>query len=112
MKVGFIGLGIMGKPMSKNVLKAGYDLTVFDHNKLAVEELVNAGAKAASSSKEVAESVDVIITMLPNSPHVKSVLFGENGAFEGLSEGKAVLDMSSINPVESQKINEELQKKE
>ncbi len=111
MKVGFIGLGIMGKPMSKNMLKAGYDLTVFDFNKSAVEEVAAAGAKAASSAKEVGENVVVLVTMLPNSPHVKSALFGENGAAEGLKAGTAVIDMSSINPVESQDISKKLAEK-
>lgn len=104
MKVGFIGLGIMGKPMCKNVLKAGYDVTAFDLNKAALEEVVAAGAKAAGSAKEVGEVCDVLITMLPNSPHVKAVLFGENGAAEGLKAGSVVIDMSSINPVESKNI--------
>ena len=111
MKVGFIGLGIMGKPMSKNMLKACYDLTVFDFNKSAVEEVAAAGAKAALSAKEVGENVDVLVTMLPNSPHVKSALFGENGAAEGLKAGTAVIDMSSINPVESQDISKKLAEK-
>lgn len=108
MKVGFIGLGIMGRPMSKNLLKAGYDLTVFDFNKNAVEDVVAAGAKAAKSGKEVGENVDVLITMLPNSPHVKSALFDKNGAAEGLKRGTVVIDMSSINPVESQNIAKKL----
>lgn len=108
MKVGFIGLGIMGRPMSKNLLKAGYDLTVFDFNKQAVEDVVAAGAKAANSGKEVGENVDVLITMLPNSPHVKSALFEVNGAAEGLKKGAVVIDMSSINPVESQNIAKKL----
>lgn len=108
MKVGFIGLGIMGRPMSKNLLKAGYDLTVFDFNKNAVEDVVAAGAKAAASGKEVGENVDVLITMLPNSPHVKSALFDKNGAAEGLKRGTVVIDMSSINPVESQNIAKKL----
>lgn len=100
-KVGFIGLGIMGKPMSKNVLKAGYELTVYDFNKSAVEELGGLGAKVAATGKEVAENSDVIITMLPNSPHVSKALFDKDGIVEGLSAGKAVIDMSSINPVAS-----------
>ena len=108
MKVGFIGLGIMGRPMSKNLLKAGYDLTVFDFNKAAVDDVVANGAKAALSGKEVGESVDVLITMLPNSPHVKSALFDKNGAAEGLKKGTVVIDMSSINPVESQDISKKL----
>ena len=108
MKVGFIGLGIMGRPMSKNLLKAGYDLTVFDFIKAAVDDVVANGAKAASSGKEVGENVDVLITMLPNSPHVKSALFDKNGAAEGLKKGTVVIDMSSINPVESQDISKKL----
>ena len=104
MKVGFIGLGIMGRPMCKNVLKAGYEVTVFDFNTAAVEDLVACGAKGAKSGKEVGENCDVLITMLPNSPHVKSALFDANGAAEGLKAGSVVIDMSSINPVESQNI--------
>ncbi|MGF6906688.1 2-hydroxy-3-oxopropionate reductase [Fusobacterium sp. PH5-44] len=110
MKVGFIGLGIMGKPMCKNVLKAGHEVVVFDMNKAAVEDVVSAGAKSASSSKEVGANCDVLITMVPNSPQVRAVLFGENGAAEGLKTGSTVIDMSSINPVESQKIAKELEK--
>ena len=111
MKVGFIGLGIMGKPMSKNVLKAGFDLIVYDFNKSALDEVALEGAKVAGSGKEVGENVDVLITMLPNSPHVKSALFGENGAVEGLKPGTTVIDMSSINPVESQNISKMLEEK-
>jgi 2-hydroxy-3-oxopropionate reductase len=110
MKVGFIGLGIMGKPMAKNVLKAGFELTVFDFNKGSIEELVAAGAKAAESGKEVALQSDVVITMLPNSPHVKSALFAENGLAEGLSTGKAIIDMSSISPVASREFAADLEK--
>ena len=104
MKVGFIGLGIMGRPMCKNVLKAGYDVVAFDMNKAALDDVVSAGAKAAGSAKEVGENCDVLITMLPNSPHVKAALFNEGGAAEGLKAGCTVIDMSSINPVESQSI--------
>ena len=82
-KIGFIGLGIMGKPMSKNLLKAGYDLTVCDINKAAVDEVVALGAKSAASPKAVAAQTEIIITMLPNSPHVKAVVLGENGVIEG-----------------------------
>lgn len=110
MKVGFIGLGIMGKPMCKNVLKAGYEVIAYDFNEKSVEEVVECGAKKATSAKEVGENCDVLITMLPNSPHVKSALFSENGATKGLKKGSIVVDMSSINPVESQKIYEELEK--
>lgn len=100
-KVGFVGLGIMGKPMAKNVLKAGYEVTVYDFNEATLEEMKQSNAKVAASNKEVAEKSDVIITMLPNSPHVESALFDENGLAEGLSAGKTVIDMSSISPVAS-----------
>ena len=78
MKIGFIGLGIMGKPMSKNLLKAGYDLVVMDHHKEPMDELAAAGATTADTPKAVAEQSDYIVTMLPNSPHVKEVVLGEN----------------------------------
>lgn len=101
MKVGFIGLGIMGKPMAKNVLKEGYELMVFDFNKAAVAEVVAAGAKEGATGKEVAEFAEVVITMLPNSPNVKAALFSENGIASGLTAGKTIIDMSSISPVAS-----------
>lgn len=101
MRVGFIGLGIMGKPMAKNVLKEGYELMVFDFNKAAVAEVVAAGAKEGNTSKEVAEFAEVVITMLPNSPNVKAALFSENGIASGLTAGKTIIDMSSISPVAS-----------
>lgn len=106
MKIGFIGLGIMGKPMSKNLVKKGYDLVVNDRNEAAVAELVALGAESANSAKEVAEKSDVIITMLPNSPHVLSVCLGENGIIEGVRKGTAVIDMSSIAPLKSREVNE------
>jgi 2-hydroxy-3-oxopropionate reductase len=111
MKVGFIGLGIMGKPMSKNMLKAGYDLTVFDLNKSAIDEVVSAGAKEAKSIRELAAESDVIITMLPNSPHVKSAVLGEGGVIETVKEGTVLIDMSSIAPLASKEIAAELAKK-
>ena len=103
MKIGLIGLGIMGKPMAKNMLKAGYDLTVSDLNKANVDEVVAAGAKAASN-KEIGETCDVVMTMLPNSPHVKSVMLGENGVASFMKPGSVFIDMSSINPVASKEI--------
>ncbi|ASK26650.1 2-hydroxy-3-oxopropionate reductase [Neisseria chenwenguii] len=111
MKIGFIGLGIMGKPMSKNLLKAGYELVVLDFNQDAVKEVVDAGATAAATPKEVAQQVDVVITMLPNSPHVKQVALGENGIAEGAKAGLGFIDMSSIAPLASREIHEELAKK-
>ncbi|PWC21893.1 2-hydroxy-3-oxopropionate reductase [Brenneria roseae subsp. roseae] len=104
MKIGFIGLGIMGKPMSKNLLKAGYSLVVMDRNQEAVAEVVAAGATAAATPKQVAIQSDVIITMLPNSPHVKEVVLGENGVIEGARAGSIVVDMSSIAPLASREI--------
>ena len=103
MKIGLIGLGIMGKPMAKNMLKAGYDLTVSDLNKSSVDEVVAAGAKAASN-KEIGETCDVVMTMLPNSPHVKSVMLGENGVASFMKPASVFIDMSSINPVASKEI--------
>lgn len=104
MKIGLIGLGIMGKPMAKNILKGGYtDLLVSDLNKPAVEEVVACGAKAATN-KEIGESCDVVLTMLPNSPHVKSVMLGENGVASYMKAGSVFIDMSSINPVASKEI--------
>ena len=104
MKIGFIGLGIMGKPMAKNLIKAGYELVVLDMNKAAVEELVKAGAATAGSPAEVASLTDVIVTMLPNSPHVKQVALGENGLIESAAPGKVLIDMSSIAPEASQDV--------
>ena len=103
MKIGLIGLGIMGKPMAKNMLKAGYDLTVSDLNKANVDEVVAAGAKAASN-KEIGDTCDVVMTMLPSSPHVKSVMLGENGVASYMKPGSVFIDMSSINPVASKEI--------
>ncbi|MDG0801553.1 2-hydroxy-3-oxopropionate reductase [Pectobacterium polaris] len=112
MKIGFIGLGIMGKPMSKNLLKAGYSLVVMDRNLDAVAEVVAAGATAAETPKQVAEQCDVIITMLPNSPHVKEVVLGENGVIDGARAGSIVVDMSSIAPLASREIATALAAKE
>lgn len=104
MKIGLIGLGIMGKPMAKNMLKAGYDLTVSDLNKAAVDEIVVAGAKNASN-REIGETCDVVMTMLPNSPHVKSVMLTpETGVVNYMKAGQVFIDMSSINPVASKEI--------
>jgi 2-hydroxy-3-oxopropionate reductase len=110
-KIGFIGLGIMGKPMAKNLLKAEFSIVAYDLNKDAVEDLVKAGALAARSSKEAAGRADVIITMLPDSPDVKEVILGKDGVMEGVKPGSIVIDMSSINPLVSQEIEKELRKK-
>ena len=99
MKVGFIGLGIMGKPMAKNLLKAGHDVYVNDLNKDAVAELVAAGAHAGESNANVAKNVEVVITMVPNSPHVRAAVLGEGGVIEGATSDTVIIDMSSIDPV-------------
>jgi 2-hydroxy-3-oxopropionate reductase len=98
-KVGFIGLGIMGKPMARNLMKAGYELVVHNRSRGPVDELAGEGAEAASSPREVAGKSDVIITMLPDSPDVRAVVMGENGVLEGISEGALLVDMSTISPV-------------
>lgn len=103
-KIGFIGLGVMGLPMSKNLLEAGYPLVVHDINRQAVEEAVGKGAGKATSSKEVARRSDIVITMLPDSPDVEAVVDGPDGVFEGISAGKIIVDMSTISPVTSQKL--------
>ncbi|RWR01768.1 tartronate semialdehyde reductase [[Pantoea] beijingensis] len=111
MKIGFIGLGIMGKPMSKNLLKAGYQLVVRDHNVGNEAELLEAGATVAKTAREVAEQCDVVITMLPNSPQVKEATLGENGIIEGAKAGTVVIDMSSIAPLASREIHDALAQK-
>lgn len=105
-KVGFIGLGIMGKPMALNLLKAGIDTIVYDVNPKAVEVLVEAGAKAAISPKELAAGSDVVITIVPNAAIVKSLLEGEDGILAGAKPGTVIVDMSSVSPVDSQKFAE------
>ena len=109
MKIGFIGLGIMGKPMAKNLLKAGYDLTVCSANR-AAGELVEAGAKSATNA-EIGQTCDLVLTMLPNSPQVKSVMLGENGVASHMKPGAVFVDMSSVNPMASKEIAAELAKK-
>jgi 2-hydroxy-3-oxopropionate reductase len=111
MKTGFIGLGIMGKPMAKNLLKAGYQLVVYDINADAVRELAAAGAANASSPKEVARQCDIVVTMLPNSPHVKAVALGPNGIIEGAQAGMILVDMSSIAPLAAQEVAKSLAEK-
>ncbi|MCL2813788.1 MAG: 2-hydroxy-3-oxopropionate reductase [Oscillospiraceae bacterium] len=110
-KIGFIGLGIMGRPMAKNLLKAGYELIVNDIDKEAVAQLAALGAEVADTAANVAEAVDIIITMLPNSPHVTEVVCGKNGIIEKIRPGAAVIDMSSIAPAASQAIAAKLKEK-
>ena len=97
-KIGFIGLGIMGNPMSMNLVKAGYDVTVWNRTASRMDELVSAGAGAAGSAAEVAAQSDVTITMLTDSPVVEEVVLGQNGAIEGAKPGSVVIDMSTISP--------------
>jgi 2-hydroxy-3-oxopropionate reductase len=104
MKIGFIGLGIMGKPMVRNLLKGGYSVTVHDINAAPVAELTSAGATAGGSSFNTAAQSDVIVTMLPDGPDVEKAILGENGILEGARTGSIIVDMSSINPTVSQKI--------
>jgi 2-hydroxy-3-oxopropionate reductase len=111
MKIGFIGLGIMGKPMSKNLLKAGHEVIVCDVVRAAVDELVAAGAKSVASPKEVAQQVELVITMLPNSPEVKQVVLGKDGILEGAKAGLIVADMSSIAPLASREVAAKLAEK-
>jgi 2-hydroxy-3-oxopropionate reductase len=104
-RIGFIGLGIMGKPMSKNLRKAGYELVVCGHvNKGPVEELAAVGAKIAATPREVAAQSEIVITMLPNSPQVEEVVLGKNGVIESARPGLVLVDMSSIAPLVSRKV--------
>ena len=107
-KIGFIGLGIMGRPMSRNLLKAGYKLVVYDISPASVEEVSQAGAEVGASPSDVAARCGVVITMLPNSPQVKEVVLGKNGVFEGAKAGSLVVDMSSIAPLVAREVGAEL----
>lgn len=109
--IGFIGLGIMGKPMARNLLKAGYPLVVHNRSRAVVDELNKEGAQAAGSSKEVAERAEVLITMLPDSPDVELVYAGEQGIFARAKPGMLLLDMSSISPVVARKLAGEAEKR-
>ncbi len=111
MKVGFIGLGIMGRPMAKNLLKKGYELVVNTLDEATMAEFKALNAETASCAKEVAEKCDVIITMLPNSPQVTEVALGKGGIIEGAHKGLVLIDMSSIDPVETKKIAAALNEK-
>jgi 2-hydroxy-3-oxopropionate reductase len=111
VKIGFIGLGIMGKPMAKNLVKAGHALKVFDVMASPVEELAALGAEKASSAEEAAKGVDLVITMLPNSPHVAEAVLGEKGALRGMEAGGTLIDMSSIAPSAAREIGKALAEK-
>ena len=109
-RVGFIGLGIMGKPMALNLINAGYELAVLGTNK-AHSELENAGARVLKTPEEIARNSDILITMLPDSPEVEEVVLGENGVLEGIREGSLFIDMSTIAPSTATKIYSILQEK-
>jgi 2-hydroxy-3-oxopropionate reductase len=98
--VGFIGLGIMGSPMAGHLIKGGHRVFLNSHGGVQ-QALTDAGGVACANGKEVAQKADVIITMVPDTPHVENVLFGDNGVAQGLSKGKIVVDMSSISPIET-----------
>ena len=107
-KVGFIGLGIMGKPMARNLMEAGYELTVHNRSPEKAHELGEEGAAVAGSPREVAQKSDVTITMLPDSPQVEEVVAGEEGVLEGIKEGSLLVDMSTISPVVTEELAEKL----
>lgn len=110
-KIGFIGVGIMGKPMAKNLIDAGYEMIAYDIDPQALAEIVDYGAEKANSCREVAENCDLILTMLPNSPEVREVVLGKDGVIEGVREGQVLIDMSSIAPLVSQEVAAKLEKK-
>jgi 3-hydroxyisobutyrate dehydrogenase-like beta-hydroxyacid dehydrogenase len=110
MKVGFIGLGLMGNPMSKNILKKGFSLTVYNRSKEKTDELKSLGASVTSSPSELAQNSDVIITMVTAAKDVEEVLFGKNGAVNGAKPGSVIIDMSTIGPTAAKKIAGELKK--
>jgi 2-hydroxy-3-oxopropionate reductase len=108
-KVGFIGLGIMGKPMAQNLMEAGYELVLFNRTREKAEELAEDGdAEVAASPAEVAENSDVIVTMLPDSPDVRNVVTGEDGVLQGIKEGSLLVDMSTISPVVTEELAEKV----
>lgn len=111
LKVGYIGLGLMGKSIARNILKAGFPLVVHNRSQAAVDELVAEGAARANSPKEVAEQVDIVFTNLPDSPDVEEVVLGENGIMEGAHEGLIYVDNSTIKPASARRIAERLAEK-
>lgn len=106
--IGFIGLGIMGKPMAQNLLKAGYSLVVLNRHQKVTDELVTQGARSAERAQDVAAQSDVVITMLPDSPQVEEVLVSSGGVFEGVHKGQVVIDMSTISPVVTKQLAAQL----
>jgi 2-hydroxy-3-oxopropionate reductase len=111
VKIGFVGLGIMGKPMATNLMKAGHQLLVSTHNAAAADELAGLGADTAATPREIAEQVELVITMLPNSPQVKEVALGADGLVEAARPGLVLLDMSSIAPLAAKQIHGALAEK-
>jgi 2-hydroxy-3-oxopropionate reductase len=111
LRVGYIGLGLMGKSIARNILKAGFPVVVHNRSRAAVDELVSEGAVAANSPKEVAAQVDIIFTNLPDSPDVEKVVLGENGIIEGARAGLIVIDNSTIKPASARMIAEKLKEK-
>lgn len=109
-KIGFIGLGIMGSPMAGHLLDAGYSVITTDRRSAAPKDLVAKGLKVVGCNKAVAEAADIVISMVPDTPHVADVLFGEDGAAEGLSKGKLFIDMSSISPIATKEYAETVRK--
>ena len=109
--IGFIGLGIMGKPMARNLLKAGHVLMVHNRSRAAVDELTKEGARPMNNAKEVAEHSDIVVTMLPDSPDVELVYGGEQGIFAGARSGTLLIDMSSISPVVARKLAAEAERR-
>lgn len=108
-RIGLIGLGIMGLPMARNLMKAGYSLTVNNRSPEPEQALAAEGAQVARTAREVAERSDIVITMLPDSPQVEEVVLGENGVAEGLRAGSLYIDMSSVAPSTARKVAEALQ---
>lgn len=106
MNIGFVGLGIMGRPMAKNLLKAGHTLVVYDIVAASVDDVVAAGAQAAGSAADAAARSELTITMLPDGPDVEAAVLGPAGVLEGAQPGSIIVDMSSINPVSAQKVGE------
>lgn len=111
MKVGFIGLGVMGSPMALNILKGGHSLTVYDLDPKAVARLTAAGAKSAASPREVGAAGEVVVTMLPEPQHVEQAVLGKHGVIEGLSADGVVIDMSTIDPQTSRRVGDALRKR-
>ena len=111
-KVGFIGLGIMGRPMAKNLMEADYELVLHNRSPEKAEELAGEGnARAAGSPREVAEACDIVITMLPDSPDVEAVVAGEDGVLDGIRDGALLVDMSTISPVVTEELSEKVRER-